>query len=157
MDQADQPAPRRMEEVMRENAQTLLAEYAAYTGLAPTHVARMLFRDGAYMLSVLGRLKAQRSPTVSFRVRTYDIIVARFSEVWPEALEWPAGVPRIGPEHVPEMPVFPPPQLPEQSADEVAQRAEAQVRTAREIERVAQITAARQQVPAISTEQGAAA
>jgi hypothetical protein len=150
-------APRLMEDIMRENTARLCDAYVAYTGMTQTMAARTLFGDATYLFNVLGKRKRATDPAVSFRVRSYDVIVARFSECWPVGVEWPAGISRVRPEQVPAMPTFPPPHLPEQSADEVAQRAEAQVRTARELERVAQITAARQQVPAISPSEGAAA
>lgn len=157
MPETTSDSPRLMEEVMRENAARICAAYVDYTGMTPTMLARTLFGDGTYLFSVLGRRKKQADPTVSFRVRTYDVIVARFSECWPDGLEWPAGIPRISPSQVPAMPMFPAPTLPETSAAEIAQRAEAQVRTARVIERVAEITAARQQAAADETSKGAAA
>lgn len=157
MTNATDETPRLMEDIMRENTARLCDAYVAYTGMTQTMAARTLFGDATYLFNVLGKRKRATDPAVSFRVRSYDVIVARFSECWPEDLEWPAGIARVVPEQVPAMPTFPPPQLPEQSADEVAQRAEAQVRTARELERVAKITAARQQVPASATNEGATA
>lgn len=99
-------AARPMNDVLRENAARVIDTYAGWRGESRTKVAQLLFGDATYLYGVLGRPNADKS--VSFRVRSYDVVIARFSEVWPASdLPWPAGVPRIWPAQVDEYPEFP--------------------------------------------------
>lgn len=88
-----------MEETLRAHIDKLIGLYCANLGLGPSTVARLMFGSGEYFFGVQGRRKQ-----TSFRVATYDQIVARFSEHWPSGLPWPAEIPRIDVRNVPNMP-----------------------------------------------------
>lgn len=92
-----------MEERLRHNVRTLIDAYREFFAIPETSVARLLFGESTYFFGVF----QQRKAGTSFRVRTYDIIVARFSERWPAALDWPAGIDRIEPSDVTDMPAPP--------------------------------------------------
>lgn len=92
--------PSTMEETLRGHVSELITAYCEFTQRGSTQVARMMFGDAGYFLGVLGK----RNATASFRVRTYDMIVARFGEHWPPALPWPEHIRRIAASDVPDMP-----------------------------------------------------
>lgn len=101
-----------MEDRLRGNIRTILDAYSRFFAIGETVVARLLFGDGSYFLGIFQRRKSGSS----FRVRTYDVTIARFSERWPAGLEWPAGIDRIDPADVPDMP--PPPRRGEGGVDD---------------------------------------
>ncbi len=76
--------------ILRRNIVAVTEAFIAHTGKPVTSFYREHFADSA----LYARL---RSGEASFRVATYDDLMAHFSFSWPTDLAWPAGVPRPAP------------------------------------------------------------
>lgn len=86
----------RYEEQIRSAMVALFDAYSAHVGLQASTLSRLLFNDPHLYIRLSGG-------KVSFRIRTFDIVVARFSSVWPDDLPWPDGIMRVDERTVPDM------------------------------------------------------
>lgn len=75
----------------RERLSTLLVAYMAATGFPETTVGRIARNDPKCFTSFRVR---------DFQHASYDLVVSRFSALWPEGCEWPASVPRQAPAEI---------------------------------------------------------
>lgn len=92
-----------MEAHLRAAIETVVSAYGKHTGKSEYRIGAEVFGDRTFFYGILGR----RPGSGSFRVRTYDVVMARFSQVWPADLPWPEGIIRIDPASVPDMPAYP--------------------------------------------------
>lgn len=77
--------------VARRHIGALIEAYHAATGI-PRSIAALIARnDPKFAYSYAEK---------DFRVSTYDSVLARFSGVWPEGVDWPADIPRLAPEAI---------------------------------------------------------
>lgn len=97
---------------LRADISALLAAYVSHTGGSEYRIAAEVFGERTYFYGLL------RGRQRGINVRTYDVTVARFSQVWPADLPWPEGILRIDPASVPDFPDFP--ALPTPSAADAA-------------------------------------
>lgn len=86
---------------LRADIAVLLAVYVANAGTSDFRAAAELFGVRTYFYRLLN------GPQRGINVHTYDVTVARFSQVWPADLPWPEGILRIDPASVPDFPDFP--------------------------------------------------
>lgn len=86
---------RSMEERLRSNLLALFAAFGEHMGLAATAISEALLNDRQLHL----RIKKAEG---SFRTRTYDMIVGRFSTLWPDDVPWPEGIERVEEGDLPE-------------------------------------------------------
>jgi len=109
-------AARPMSEVLSGHVERLIELYAGWSGYTPTRVQIQLFGDGSFCFGVLGKRPGKGR---GYRVWSYDVIVARFSQVWPDGeIAWPADIPRVGPHQVVGFPTFAPKTKPSDDAGE---------------------------------------
>lgn len=94
-------APDTMTARLRADIAALLAAYVSHAGVSEYRFADEAFGERTYFYGLL------RGRQRGINVRTYDVTVARFSQVWPADLPWPEGILRIDPASVPDFPVFP--------------------------------------------------
>lgn len=80
-------------ERFRTDLLTLRDDFSDATGIAPTKIGSLIAGDSAFFY---------RLAQVDFKVGTYDKAAARFSALWPEDREWPAGIDRPQPEDIDE-------------------------------------------------------
>lgn len=82
-----------MEAELKANLIAVGAQFVSLTGLAQSTVGMRAARDARFF----DRLNDGKG----FTVKTYDSVLAWFSDHWPEGAQWPSEVPR--PErHAPE-------------------------------------------------------
>lgn len=77
-----------MEETLRTNLIDLAHRFEMATRVSLPTIGKRALNDN----TVFSRLEAAK---IGFGIRTYDKLVAWFSENWPEGAEWPANVERM--------------------------------------------------------------
>jgi hypothetical protein len=75
-----------MEQTLRDHLSTLASKYAALTGTTAATVGKRAINDNTFFARVL---EGQ-----GFTVRTFDKVVAWFSDNWPDDASWPEGIER---------------------------------------------------------------
>ena len=82
------PQTKTMEARLRLDLLALFSAFGEAYALSATAISETVFGD---------RQLHQRinKSAGSFRVRTYDMIVGRFSTLWPDDVKWPQGIPRV--------------------------------------------------------------
>lgn len=72
-------------EILRGNITRLFDAYCSATGAGRVALSVIVARDPKFVKSYLTR---------DMRIGTYDLVVSRFSEIWPPNLKWPEGIQR---------------------------------------------------------------
>lgn len=75
-------------EILRSNIARLFDAYCTATGASPSAVSVAVSNDNKFVKTFRER---------DMRVGTYDLVVSRFSAIWPEGAAWPDGVDRPAP------------------------------------------------------------
>lgn len=75
-------------ETLRGNITRLFDAYCEATGAGRVALSVQVARDPKFVKSYLER---------DMRIGTYDMVVSRFSAIWPQSLPWPEGISRPAP------------------------------------------------------------
>lgn len=75
-----------MERELIDHLHTVAAAYAQAKGLKESTVGKDVAGDGRFF--------ANLRSGITFTARKYDRVMRRFSENWPDGLDWPADIPR---------------------------------------------------------------
>jgi hypothetical protein len=75
-----------MERELADNLIEVARAYGVARGLMESTVARKFAGDGRFFVNIRSGL--------SFTARKYDAVMNRFSDNWPQEVDWPEGVAR---------------------------------------------------------------
>jgi hypothetical protein len=81
------------EDILRRQLHSAASAYIAMTGTTETAFSKTTVGDGSF-------LARWRRGEGSFRVATYDEIMAHISHLWPPGVDWPADIPRPAPKQL---------------------------------------------------------
>ena len=82
-----------MLDTARSHITALFQAFEQHTGLPRSFVATLARGEPKFGTAYLD---------LDFRIGSYDTVMGRMSDVWPEDLPWPAGVPRYEPVPIPD-------------------------------------------------------
>lgn len=80
-------------ETARERITKLFETFVPATGVPATTVSLVVAGDRAFLSRYL---------RVNLTFGSYDMVAGRFSALWPDGTDWPAGVPRPAPAEIPD-------------------------------------------------------
>lgn len=81
------PYPVRMEETAKATIIDLANRFSDATGVSPSTIGKRALNDNTFFSRISGT-------DATFTLRTFDRLLAWFSENWPETAVWPEGVER---------------------------------------------------------------